>query len=278
MIDQMNPFAALQPESSTSEYGVRRKNIWKQVQQKIADEQLPLQSEKDGMRLERLASGVAWLDWVPSEWKDIYGALYDEAQSFQILETEKTKIEKDVHRTFGLFTRNARILRLQFRLKMSQYYESLQAVLIAASHEREYCQGINFLAAVFLLSESSERDAFTLLCFLLRHRHLESLFNYRCSSLVEYMKLFEKRLRVNNPFVYKHFKLVGFGTVCYAIEWFTTCFIVTCPGDLSACVIDLLLAGCEDAMIRVGLAIIDKLGAHLLKMDLEELQINFKQV
>ena len=115
--------------------------------------------------------------------------------------------------------------------------------------------GINFLAALFLLSERDERDAFVLLCFLLRHRHLEILFNARCSSLLEYMGTFSKRFRKNNKAVYTHLKNAGFGPVCYAIEWFTTCFIVTCPGDLSACVVDLLLLGFDDIMLRVGVCV-----------------------
>ena len=75
---------------------------------------------------------------------------------------------------------------------MQTYYTSLHAVLVAASHQSGYCQGINFLAALFILTEKEE-DSFSLLCFLLRHRHLEILFNPTCSSLVEYMNCFSKR-------------------------------------------------------------------------------------
>ena len=75
---------------------------------------------------------------------------------------------------------------------MQVYYNSLHSVLIAASHQSGYCQGINFLAALFLLSET-EKDSFSLLCFLLRHRHMEILFNPTCSSLLEYMNCFSKR-------------------------------------------------------------------------------------
>ena len=75
---------------------------------------------------------------------------------------------------------------------MQTYYDALQSVLTAASHQSGYCQGINFLAALFLLSETP-KDSFSLLCYLLRHRNLEILFNPNCSSLMEFMNSFSKR-------------------------------------------------------------------------------------
>jgi hypothetical protein len=254
-----------------------RNKIWVKVKEKIIHENKvdivkPLEYE----RLSSLATGKRWLEMVPREWIDIYGALFDESKYFVIDPHERSKIDKDVNRTFSLFTRNARLLRLQFKINMSGYAKALQTVLMAASHERGYCQGVNFLAAVFLLYEASEKDSFTLLCFLLKQRFVEILYNPKCSSLLEYMNYFEKRLRVHNKRVYKHFKAVDFSPICYAVEWFTTCFIVTCPGELSSCVLDLLLIGFDDIMIRVGLAMLDHLQDALLCLDLENLQLQFK--
>jgi hypothetical protein len=217
-----------------------------------------------------------WIDKVPFEWREIYGAIYDEAKHFKIAESQLASIGKDVHRTFGLFSRNLPHIRSHVETKLEQYYASLTSILIASSHERNYCQGYNFLAAAFLLSEANERDAFAVLCFVLRQRHLEILFNSKCSSLLEYMKLFEKKLRKHNKAVYNHFRTMGYSTVCYAIEWFTTCFIVTSPGLLSCCVLDLIVAGFEDIMIRIGLAVMDYLEVKILESSLEALQENFR--
>ena len=229
----------------------------------------------------KLMSGLRWGEMVPQEWRDIYGALWDESQreAFPVDERERVNIEKDVHRTFGVFTRN-RLLQIQFRLNEVEYSESLKAVLLAATHERRYCQGFNFLAALFILSENSARESFTLLCFLLRQRHLQVLFNPSYSCLLEYMKVFERRLRQHNRAVYRHFRSVGFEPICYAIEWFTTCFIVSSPpsGELSSCVIDLIMLGLRDAMLRVGLAVLDALEPFVVALDLEDLQVQFKQL
>ena len=230
---------------------------------------------------EELASAPKrWIDLVPSEWIEIYGALYDESSSFDLSDSEIDKIEKDVFRTYSLFTRNSARVHIDPHMNLDEYYIGLRRVLYAASHTAGgYCQGINFIAAAFLLgTENNEKESFTVLCYLLKQRNYEVLFSPKYSSLVEYMKMFEKRLRKHNKEVYNHFQLHGFTTVCYAIEWFTTMFIVTSPGDLSSCSIDLVLIGMDDALIRVGLAVLDCLGPKILKLSQEDLQMNFKQL
>ena len=75
---------------------------------------------------------------------------------------------------------------------MQSYYDSLKTVLVAASHGSGYCQGLNFLAALFLLSEN-EKNSFSILSYLLKQRKLCILFDSNCSSLLEYMNVFSKR-------------------------------------------------------------------------------------
>ena len=253
-----------------------RRSIWNKVLKTISENEYSSRKATEIESLNRLCEGWRWLEMVEPEWRNIYGAIYDEASSFEKSVTDTAKIEKDIHRTFGLFIRNIPNLRLS--KTMSEYHKSLSNILNAAIHECGYCQGINFLAALFLLYEKDERDSFILLCFLLKNRHLEILFNSKCSSLFEYMNSFAKRFRRHNKRVYQHLRNIGFTPVCYAVEWFTTCFIVTCPGDFSACVIDLLLCGYDDIMIRVGLTIMDYLQDDLLSIGIEELQLNFKNM
>ena len=217
----------------------------------------------------RLSEGLSWLQMLPTEYRDIYSALYDESKEFKISKKERGKIEKDVYRTFSLFTRYPGKTKLGYipefgSEKMDSYCSSLSSILLASSHERGYCQGQNFLVAVFILSQCTDSESFTLLNFLLSQRHLEILFNHRCSSLVEYMKVFEKRLRKNNKKVYDHLKKNGFSTVCYAIEWFTTCFITTAPGDLSLITLDMIFMGIDNSLLRVGLALMDILEDQIL--------------
>lgn len=285
-----------------------RKKLWKGVHKAVLAAP-DFHGQHDCLKLLNNISVCAdRLRLIPIEWRDIYFAMYDESIHFEVDSHEKVKIDKDIHRTFGLFSRNIPSAKSRLDNDPFVYYDALYRVLVAITHERTYCQGLNFLVASFLLSSEGptqtstptpisagdtaahksplgeavtladmEREAFTLLSFLLKQRHLEVLFNSRCSCLVEYMKLFEKKLRKHNRPVYVHFQRAGFGTVCYAIEWFTTCFVVTNPGLLSACVVDLLLSGFEDTLLRVGLAVIDVLAPRILSVtDLEQLQMSFK--
>ena len=104
---------------------------------------------------------------------------------------------------------------------------------------------MNFLAAKLILLEKDEKAAFTVLSFMLRQRHLKILYDSRSSCLMDYLNVFQKRLRRYNRRVYNHLKKIEFQPLCFTIEWFTTCFVVSCPGDLSSCVFDLIIAGFE---------------------------------
>jgi hypothetical protein len=125
--------------TSTRSLTLDRGAIWKAVVNRMADEQLALPCSEEKTQLRRLATtGVKWLEMVPAEWREIYSAIFDEATegSFAVPDSEITKIEKDVHRTFGLFARNISSVKITSRLE-----KSLQTVLLAASHECGYCQG-----------------------------------------------------------------------------------------------------------------------------------------
>jgi hypothetical protein len=269
--------------SSSSAIYCDRTATWTHILKKLAkatnnnSSHASTRASGDFEKLAEFAAGNnRWVDKVPSEWREIYGAIYEESRNFEIAENQIVSISKDVHRTFGLFQRTLPHLRHRIESKQEEYYSSLTSILTAHSHERNYCQGVNFLAAAFLLSEENERDAFTVLCFILKQRHLEVLFNPKCSSLMEYMKLFEKKLRKHNKAIYDHFRSVGYGTFCYAIEWFTTCFIVSNPGLISSCAIDLIIAGFDDIMIRIGLSILNTLQPKILSSSVEVLQEGFK--
>lgn len=261
----------------------------------VASSFIPLISEKERRLLQNLAnsqnlpthssnskssqfrnSNSAWLEFIPIELIDIYYAIYDEMKVLPISEKEIMKIDKDVPRTFGLFARHARHLRLNFPSDMSPYYDALKSILCAISYERGYCQGINFIVAAMLIQYPHEKQVYTILSYLLKYQYVGILFDPRYSTLLDYMRLFEKKLRKHNRSVYNHFKKCDFTTVSYAIEWFTTCFIVSSPGELSLCVLDLLIAGFDNIMIRVGLSLLDFLEEKILQLDFEGLHQKFK--
>lgn len=144
------------------------------------------------------------------------------------------------------------------------YLSALRAVLVAISADDGYCQvvlkkivvtadhfvflhlqGMNFLAAKLILFENDEKAAFIVMSYILNQRHMKHLYDARNPFLFDYMNIFQKRLRRHNGRVYKHLKQIDYPPAMYSLEWFTTCFIVWCPGILSSCVLDLLISGLE---------------------------------
>lgn len=232
-------------------------------------------------QISKLAEGSTWFDFVPQEWIDIYTATYEAASSLQIDPGTKTKISKDIHRTFSLFSRTSStsILNVAYRVKSAEYIASLETILCLASHSRGYTQGMNFLAAFFLLATGKdERKSYILLVYLLKHRCLDILYDSKCSCLLEYMKTFDKKLRRYNKRVYYTLKEKGFFNICYALEWFTTCFIVSAPKNIAPYVIDLLFADIPDILLRVGLSVMNLLQDYIINASNDELQMNFKKM
>lgn len=238
--------------------------------------------EKEKRQLDRLAEEALWFNMVPLEFQTMYGTQYDESESRAPISSKtKDQIIRDVPRTFTLYIEHQRYLRLEFPADISSYFKALQHVLEVACHQDfgcGYCQGMNFLAATFLLSEANQRSAFILFSYLVKQCHLELLYNPKCSSLLEYMQYYDRRLAAHNRSVHAHLEAEEFPPLCYSVEWFTTCFLVSSPGELSACVIDLMLCGFSDIMVRVGLALMDHLQSVVLHSNAEKLQLNFKKM
>jgi hypothetical protein len=268
-----------------------RKKMWGQVSKKL--KMMQQSSSKDIKSVnsrryiepeifefvQRLSKGYPSKSIIPSEYIDIYSALYQESTYLFIDQRERFKIEKDISRTFGLFSKSnigAWKENSTNGERLDQYCTSLNNVLLALSHERGYCQGLNFLVAILILCNESDSAAYVFVSYLLKRRHLEILFEAQYPCLLEYMQIFERKLRKYYRSVYNYFKSIGFQSVCYAIEWFTTCFIVTSPGILALGVIDLVLLDVPDIMLKIGLAIVDLLEPRILKTSLEDLQIGFK--
>lgn len=177
-----------------------------------------------------LKFGLKWLDMVPQEWIEIYGAIFDESDSFTYDESQLRRIGRDVTRTFGAFSKQSKIADFALRNTLETNINSLRIVLKILSHKLNYTQGMNYIAAMIILVEPSIRNCFILLCFLLFQRHIHVLMNPNSSSLSEYVKVFDRKLRKFNKPAYKHFQNLNYFSLCFAVEWFTTCFIVSNPG------------------------------------------------
>jgi hypothetical protein len=248
--------------------------FWKGAIEEIASQNTFNIEEMNMLML--LKFGLSWIDMVPQEWIDIYGAIYDESECYVCPEDQMKKIEKDVSRTYGIFSKKSKIGEFALHKSLEDNCNSLREILRLITYKLEYVQGMNYIAALVILVELSTRNCFILFCFLMFQRDLSVLFNHKSSSLSEYIKVFDRKLRKHNRVVYKHFRDSGYFSMCYAVEWFTTAFVVTHPGEFSIRVLDLIFTGLPHILIRTGLAIIDAVQDRVLHMDVEDLQLSFR--
>ena len=60
------------------------------------------------------------------------------------------------------------------------------------------------------------------------------------------------------------------------VKWFCTCFLDSNSNQLSLCVMDMLMIGVPDALIRVGLGIMARLEAVILRCPIEEVSFIYR--
>lgn len=72
-------------------------------------------------------------------------------------------------------------------------------------NEIGYCQGINYLAALFILNVDEEQDAFWCLIYLLMGPHQwREIFNDKTTKLMGLLNEIEKQMKKKCPKVLKH--------------------------------------------------------------------------
>jgi hypothetical protein len=98
------------------------------------------------------------------------------------------------------------------------------------------------------------------------------------SPLSQYIKIFDTIFQRLYPILHFHLQEHNFYCYCYTVDWFTTCFIRTSPGELSLHILELLLIGLKDTLLRIGLAIMHLLHDTLLRLEEEELFMNFRSL
>ncbi|GMF26015.1 unnamed protein product [Phytophthora fragariaefolia] len=179
-------------------------------------------------------------------------------------------IGRDVTRTFSIFERSA---QHQLAAQQSALFRVLNAI---AEAEDGYCQGMNFIAALFLVEGLSEADAYALFLYVLKKRHLAGIYHRSSTFLDEYLQHFEQLFIRDLPKLHAHLLAQGFAIPMYGIEWFTTLFSLSTKTELACAIFDLFFVGVQDIFLRAGLAILKLLEAKLMCMTFEDFLREFK--
>ncbi|TMW68588.1 hypothetical protein Poli38472_006056 [Pythium oligandrum] len=247
----------------------KRHEFWRSVIEKAA-----FLTEAEHYQVMSLTGGIHWMDMMrlPRQFMERHQAIYHLIATADYEWSDR--IQRDVTRTFSIFescpTPSQDVASQQRAL-----FRVLNAV---AEAEDGYCQGMNFIAALFLVEGLEEADTYALFIYLLKKRQLARIYQHSSTFLDDYLQHFESMFKEQLPELHHHVHGQGFVAPMYAVEWFTTLFSLSTKVELSCAVFDLFFVGVQDIFLRTGLAIFKLLEAKLMDMNFEDFLRDFKSL
>ena len=140
-----------------------------------------------------------------------------------------------------------------------------------------YVQGLHLVAAPLLLYMRDE-EAFTLLVALMKRRNLRDLYLPDMPGLHARLYQFDRLLEDRLPQVHVHLLRAGVTSSMYAGQWFLTLFAYKFPPELVVRVYDLVLVSGLDAILQIGLAMVQRNAQKILaRTKLEEMLTFLKE-
>ncbi|KAK9907622.1 hypothetical protein WJX75_007138 [Coccomyxa subellipsoidea] len=195
-----------------------------------------------------------------------YASQYQAMLHKGISEEAAYDIEKDVGRTFPGLAKFA----------TAEGKEALERVLrayAAFDTEVNYCQGMNFLAALLLIWLPREADAFGALVLIMKDRGLREL--YKTDMIMLQARLWQLG-KIMPRHLARHMDQHCAIPVLYASSWLLTAFASDFPIFFSSRVMDIILADRYlEAMMKVVVGILKACEKRLLPMTDMEKMVDF---
>lgn len=136
-----------------------------------------------------------------------------------------------------------------------------------------YTQGMAFIAVPLLLN-MDEPEAFGLLVAMMKNYTLRSFFLPDMPGLHLRLYQFDRLLEDNLPQLYLHLSRQGVRSSMYASQWFLTLFAYKFPLQIVLRIMDIIIAEGTEALLKFGLALMEKNMSTLLGLEFEDL-LNF---
>ena len=141
---------------------------------------------------------------------------------------QQIKEEKITHSSFEII--NLDVIRTPFNSDVEKQREQLSNILKVISvtiNSITYCQGMNYLCALFLSLIKDEEQAFFFYYSFLKSTLYTSLFMNDFSLLKKYYYIFNRLLAIFVPEITMHFKTNNINSTYYISSWFITLFTNT---------------------------------------------------
>ncbi|XP_022242192.1 TBC1 domain family member 10B-like [Limulus polyphemus] len=204
-------------------------------------------------------------------------------QSFETILSELEQDKEDI--SYKCLTFNPQFLRqivldvgrtypthFMFSMKSDEGIEGraslfrLLAVYTLYNPEINYCQGMSYLAAMFLM-QLEEKDAFWAFVSLLeRRKYLWGYFHNVLERVESHAKVFEKILNRHLPRIHHHLNKLEVEPLMYTTQWVLCVFTSLPCWDTVLTVWDLLLLEGNVVIFQTALAILKVIGPSLLKL------------
>lgn len=183
----------------------------------------------------------------------------------------KKNIDADVRRSFP----NTEIQRkIDTPEKLLSLYNVLHAYSVLDKNV-SYCQGMNYIVAV-LLVYMEEEAAFWTLVNMMFYYGLAWLYRDDVATLADYIGMFDKLSRQRYPQIIGHLEEQMLEATSYVTEWFTTLYVYRLPLKTVARVWDYFFMFGQEAMFKIGLAIIAS-SADLMDVQAENIIPRMRQ-
>jgi len=146
-------------------------------------------------------------------------------------------------------------------------YNILKALAID-DPELGYCQGMNILAANFLMiSDGNEFESFNLLRFLFKHLELREFFLNGFPKLIMYIFILKEFIKDNLPKLFMKISDLEIPEETWIFKWLQTLYNLTLPISISIRVIDCVLCFGLEFLLNYSLAFIKYFEKKLLICD-----------
>jgi len=230
-------------------------------------------SNKFGDLLERVQRGVPaehrgeiWLsisDSLDAHLDMLYWQLLNEHCPYE------RAINQDLGRTFP------EIPLFKTEEVRKQLYNIMKAYSIYDS-EVGYCQGLSFIAGLFIMQDIKEELVFTIFVRLMESYNLRTLFTPKMPGLMLLIYQFNAIFQTYIPALYFHFYRYNLSPMMYASQWFLTLFSYSFNVDLVFRIVDMILVeGPISVLLRFALVVLKRHEDELLDIEKFDSLMNF---
>ncbi|XP_067043834.1 TBC1 domain family member 10B-like [Acropora muricata] len=141
------------------------------------------------------------------------------------------------------------------------------AVYAMYNPEVSYCQGMSYIAGMFLMNMNEEDSFWCLVSMFERPKYLAGYFSDSLDKIKKHTGVFRRLMRQRRPKLGKHLESLGVSPLMYLTPWFMALFTSLPNWDAVLIIWDLLLLDGISVIFRAGLALLDLLSDNVLSLN-----------